>query len=193
MKYATLKIIAILSASMIVSPAWADSRTQVSGDTYYDNAKVLSASPIYTTVSVSTPRRECRQVPVAYSNPGHGGKSYKSATPMVLGGIVGAAIGNQFGHGTGKTVGTIAGGLLGGSIARDAQYRYGNQSRGHGYGHSKVRTTTQCETIEETHNEERVDGYQVKYRYNGRVYNTVTESDPGRNMRVRVSVIPAEY
>jgi len=190
MKYATFKILAILSAIVIVSPARASHPE--SADTYFDKAKVLSAVPIYTTVSVSTPRRECRQVPVKRYGKGHGGKHYKSATPIILGGVVGAAIGNQFGHGTGKTVGTIAGGILGGSVARDVQYRYGNQGhRGHGRGHQT--TVTQCETIDEYHNEERIDGYQVKYRYNGRIYQTRTETDPGKRMQVKVSVMPSEY
>jgi uncharacterized protein YcfJ len=190
MKYAAFKILAILSAIVVVSPARAAHSD--SSDTYYDKARVLAVDPIYTTVSVSTPRRECRQVPVANHGRGHGGKHYKSATPIIFGGVVGAAIGNQFGHGTGKTVGTIAGGILGGSVARDVQHRYGNHGqRGHGRGHQK--TVTQCETIDEYHNEERIDGYQVKYRYNGRVYHTRTETDPGKRMQVQVSVAPAEY
>ncbi len=192
MKYAAFKVLAILSAIVIVSPARA--ANYESSDTYYDKARVLSADPIYTTVSVSTPRRECRQVPVESYGRGHGGKHYKSATPIILGGVVGAAIGNQFGHGTGKTIGTIAGGILGGSVARDVQHRYGNhgyRGRGHGHGHQK--TVTQCEAIDEYHDEERIDGYRVKYRYNGRVYHTRTETDPGKRMRVQVSVAPAEY
>ena len=190
MKYATLKILAILSAIVIVSPAMAVHSD--SSDTYYDKARVLSADPIYTTVSISTPRRECRQVQVERYGKGHGGKHNKSATPIILGGVVGAAIGNQFGHGTGKTVGTIAGGILGGSVARDVQHRYGNQGyRGRGHGHQK--TMTQCETIDEYHDEERIDGYRVKYRYNGRVYHTRTETDPGKRMQVKVSVAPSEY
>ncbi len=191
MKYATLKILAIFSAIVIVSPARAD--TQESSDTYFDQAKVLSAVPVYRTVRVGTPRRECRQVPVTYSNRGHGGKSYKSATPIVLGSIVGAAIGNQFGRGKGKTVGTIAGGVLGGSVARDAQYRYGNRSHGYANGHAAASTTTRCNTYEDYRNEERIDGYSVKYRYNGRVYQTRTDTDPGKRMQVKVSVVPAEY
>jgi uncharacterized protein YcfJ len=190
MKYATLKIIAILSAIMIVSPASAGH--PANSDTYYDKAKVLSAIPLYKTVRVSEPHRECRQVPVVKYGNGRGGKHYKSATPIILGGVVGAAIGNQFGHGTGKTVGTIAGGILGGSVARDAQHRYGNNGyRGHGRRYET--TETQCDTYDVFHNEERIDGYQVKYRYNGRVYQTRTDTDPGKRMRVKVSVIPVEY
>jgi len=190
MKYAALKIIAILSAIVIVSPARA--AHSESSDTYYDRAKVLSAVPIYKTVSISTPHRECRQVPVVSYDKGYGGKHYKSATPIILGSVVGAAVGNQFGHGTGKTIGTIAGGILGGSVARDVQHRYGNNGY-KGRGHRYETTRTQCDTYDEYHDEDRIDGYRVKYRYNGRVYHTRTDTDPGKRMRVKVSVIPAEY
>lgn len=186
MKYATLKILAILSAIMIVSPARAGHA--VNGDTYYDKAKVISAVPVYKTVSVSTPRRECRQVPVV--SYGRGGGQYKSATPIVVGGIVGAAVGHQLGHGTGRTVGAIAGGVLDGSVARDIQHRYtvNNAAR-----NAYLQTMTQCDTYEDFHEEQMVDGYQVEYRYNSRGYHTVTENDPGKKMRVRVSVAPSEY
>jgi len=186
MKYATLKILAILSVIMIVSPARAGHA--VNGDTYYDKAKVVSAVPIYKTISVSIPRRECRQVPVvSYCR---GGGQYKSVTPIVVGGIVGAAVGHQFGHGTGRTVGAIAGGVLGGSVARDIQHRYivNNASR-----NSYPQTMTQCDACEDFHEEQVIDGYQVEYRYNNHVYHTVTENDPGKKMLVRVSVAPSEY
>lgn len=188
MKYATLKIIAIFAAILIVSPARAGHGD--SSDSYIDKAKVITAIPIYSTVRVSTPRRECREVPVTTYDR-HSGKQYKSVTPIIVGSVIGAAVGNQFGRGTGKTVGTIAGGVLGGSVARDIQHRYGN--RGQGVVHQKTYTTTQCETIEEFHDEERIDGYQVKYRYNGRVYQTRTDTDPGKRIPVRVSVRPVDY
>lgn len=186
MKYATLKILAILSAIMIVSPARAGH--SVNGDSYYDKAKVIPAVPIYKTISVSTPRRECRQVPVM--SYGRGGGQYKSATPIVVAGIVGAAVGHQFGHGTGRAVGAIAGGVLGGSVARDIQHCYivNNASR-----NSYPQTMTQCDDYDDFHEEQVVDGYQVEYRYNNRVYHTATENDPGKKMRVRVSVAPSEY
>ena len=148
--------------------------------------RLISAVPIYKIISVSTPRRECRKVPVVpYSR---GGAQYKSATPIVVGGIVGAAVGHQFGHGTGRTVGAIAGGVPGGSVARDIQHRYtvNNATR-----HAYPQTMTQCDTYEDFHEEQVIEGYQVEYRYNGRVYHTVTENDPGKKMRVRVSVAPS--
>ena len=41
------------------------------------------------------------------------------------------------------------------------------------------------------HQEERIDGYRVVYRYNGQKYATELPYDPGREIRVRVDVRPA--
>ncbi|MBZ0072180.1 MAG: glycine zipper 2TM domain-containing protein [Thiohalobacteraceae bacterium] len=48
---------------------------------------------------------------------------YRSATPMIVGGIIGGVLGNQVGKGRGKDVATVAGAILGGSIGRDTGYR----------------------------------------------------------------------
>ena len=46
-------------------------------------------------------------------------REYRSATPMIMGGIVGGVLGNQVGKGRGRDAATVAGVLLGGSIGRD--------------------------------------------------------------------------
>ena len=185
MTYATMKMLAIISAVMLVSPARADYSETLDGDSFYARAKVISVTPVYETVTVSTPREVCRNVPAGYKQERHYG-DYTSATPMIAGGILGAAVGNQFGRGTGKTVTTIAGGVLGGSIARDLQHRHKVSS---GYHHDR-RVLTRCESIEDFHTEERLDGYRVKYRYNGRIFSTRTETPPGKKIGIRVSVAP---
>lgn len=49
------------------------------------------------------------------------------------------------------------------------------------------------DTYEDIHDEEVIDCYQVKYRYNGCVYHTVTKNNPGRKIQVRVNVVPSQY
>lgn len=44
---------------------------------------------------------------------------YRSATPVILGGIIGGVVGNRMGKGRGRDIATVAGVLLGGSIGRD--------------------------------------------------------------------------
>jgi uncharacterized protein YcfJ len=49
---------------------------------------------------------------------------------------------------------------------------------------------THCHTVESSYSEERVVGYRVVYRYNGRTYETELPEDPGRSLRVQVDVRP---
>lgn len=151
------------------------------GNGTIEEARVLSAEPIYRTVQINDPVEECWQeqvrVPV---NSGH-----KSYTPTIIGAIVGAAVGNEFGSGRGRHAATAAGAVLGGSIGRDAQAR-------HSPRHTRVEYQQRCEVVDRYRTEQRIDGYDVTYRYNGQVMSTVTQNDPGRTMRVNVSVVPVE-
>jgi len=147
----------------------------------YDYARVTNVEPIYRTVRINTPRQECwDEQRVAY-NPG-----YQSGTPTIIGGLIGGAIGNQFGKGHGKDVATIAGALLGGSLARDSQ----NNNRAG--GHTDTRVETACRTVNEAHEEQRIDGYRVSYKYRGQFYTTRMNRDPGKRVRVQVQVRLAE-
>lgn len=147
---------------------------------YADYADVLRVQPILTTVRVSTPRQECREVPVARHRSGP-----RSYTPMILGGILGGVVGNQFGSGNGKKLMTAAGVVLGGSLGRDVARRH----RRH-YGRTIIET--QCQTEYDYHEEERVDGYLVEYSYQGRTYETRMDHDPGDRVRVKVDIRLAE-
>ncbi len=56
----------------------------------------------------------------SYSAPsGYSNHEYRSATPVILGGIIGGVIGSEMGKGRGKDAATAAGVILGGSIGRD--------------------------------------------------------------------------
>lgn len=154
---------------------------------YTDSAEVIDVQPIHTTVRVETPRRECWEEEVRYRDSGYyHGDSY---TPTILGGIVGGVAGHQFGKGDGNTLMTIAGALLGGSIGND-HARY-SRAYGRGGGYSTT-TETRCSTRTEYHEEERIDGYRVRYSYAGRVYTTRMGHHPGTRVRVNVNVTPAE-
>ena len=140
-------------------------------------APVVSSSPIYQTVRVNTPRQECWQEAVTVS-----GKS-NSDTPEILGAIVGAGVGRLFGSGRGQDAATVAGAILGGSIGSDLE----NKNSG-----SQVRYQQRCKTVNQYHDEERLQGYHVTYQFNGQLYTARTNHDPGDSIKVRVSVTPAE-
>ena len=149
----------------------------------YDYARVLSSEPIIRYVNVRTPVRECWQDVEYYSvdrrAPGTGAST-------LFGAIVGGVIGHQFGSGRGNDAATVAGTLIGAAVGNDAAQRH--------HGHQSVeysRPVQRCKTVVKHHEEERIDGYQVVYRYKGQKYATRMPYDPGRQIRVRVDVRPA--
>lgn len=142
-----------------------------------DRARVTHVEPLYRTVTVTTPERECWEEPRRYQ---HGHKSY---TGTIAGGIIGGVLGNQFGGGSGNTAMTIAGTLLGGSVGRDMSNRHQNVD----YGYEE-----HCRVVERQRREQRIDGYEVTYRYHGRTYTTLMDHHPGKFIPVDVHVEPRQ-
>lgn len=162
------------------------SASAMAGDRYhqdyrgYDNgdkARVTHVEPIYRTVMVTTPERECWEEPRRYD------RGHQSYTSTIAGGLIGGVIGNQFGGGSGKTAMTIAGTLLGGSVGRDI----GARDHHVDYGYEQ-----QCRVVERQHREQRLEGYEVSYRYHGKTYTTFMDHHPGKFIPVDVHVEPRQ-
>lgn len=155
---------------------------------FYDYAKVLDVEPIVSVIRVQTPQRECWEEQVVHRAPSRGYHAgAQSFTPAILGGILGGVVGNQFGHGSGKTALTVGGALLGASMGNDlARRRHG----AYGPGRSYTTTEEQCRVTNAYHEEERIDGYRVRYRYKGETFVTQLDHDPGPRLRVRVQLSP---
>ena len=182
-----VKNLARVAAPLLLVPAIAFSATTPSdtipSDTIYDRARVVSADPIYETVSYDVPVEQCREQQVRYSEPV---RTQGSVTGPILGAIIGGAIGNAVGHHkSNKQVGTIVGALLGGSIGADISRRHRAA-----VGPVSYRTEQVCEVLREVREEERLAGYNVSYVYAGTTYSTRMKRDPGDSVRVRVSVNP---
>ena len=97
---------------------------------------------------------------------------------------MGGGIGHQFGSGHGNDAATIAGALIGAGIGSNAPtYHTTRYSR----------PVRRCETRYQSHEEQRIDGYEVIYSYNGRKYATRTPYDPGKRIRIRVDVRPDPF
>jgi uncharacterized protein YcfJ len=176
----------------------------------YDTADVISAEPLTRQVRVSVPQRECytetRYVPVTdsgsygYDQFGNGrfgngrigryGNDAPAAGQMIMGGLIGAVIGHQIGNQESRKTGAIAGAIIGSAIGHEAAQR--SAARRADYGSTELRAVDaeRCETRTVERYEERVDGYRVSYRYNGRIYTTNMSHDPGSTLRVRVNVAP---
>ena len=108
------------------------------------------------------PQRQCWDEQVVHQAPRHGYYAgTRSFTPAILGGILGGVVGNQFGHGSGNTAMTVGGALLGASLGHDIARRR-HQAYGHG-GQTYTTTEERCRVTNVYHEEERIDGYRVRY------------------------------
>ena len=150
---------------------------------YQDTARVISATPFYRTVRVTEPSEQCWQessrgrtrAPNWLDEPTGG---------AVLGAVIGGVVGHQFGGGHGRDVATAGGALLGAGLGQRAEYQTApHRSPGAG-------DVTRCRTVHHTYHEQRIAGYDVSYRYHGRVYHTRTDEHPGDRIPVHISVSP---
>lgn len=156
--------------------------SQVAAETTYETAPVVESRAIYEIVEVSTPQEQCWEEETAVDRyPSRHG----SNTPVLVSTILGGAIGNAVGHNkSNQRVGAVLGAMLGHSIGRDIMRRNERPAT------REYQTIQRCETVYEQHEEERLVGYQVTYLYNGEERSVRTSSDPGEEIRVRVSVDP---
>lgn len=183
----TMSSLAIASLVLVVGPANASGNAYSYGHgrVVHDYARVLSVEPVIRYVTVTTPVKECWDDVQTYSTrhyaPGKAGKT-------LFGAILGGVIGHQFGSGRGNDAATIAGALIGAGIGSNTA---SNAPTYHTTHYS--RPIRRCETSYQSHEEQRIDGYEVIYSYNGRKYATRTPYDPGKRIRIRVDVRPAPF
>lgn len=137
-------------------------------------ADVTHVEAVYEEIAYDKPREHCWEETVHHEQRG------QAAAPL-LGAILGGVIGHQVGHGSSnKKVGTFVGAGLGAAIGTQA-------ARGERHYHVEHR----CETVYDTHWRKELVGYEVTYRYHGIEYQTRLPNDPGKRLRVNVSVTPA--
>jgi uncharacterized protein YcfJ len=132
---------------------------------------------------VAQTRNVCEQVPatVQVQVPDQAqSSSTPNATGMVLGALAGGLVGHQIGNGSGNTAATLAGAAggayLGNQIANSHQ-----QPNQPGY-HTETKQVmgTSCHPVTDNV----PSGYEVTYRYAGKLYTTNLPYDPGSTVRV---------
>lgn len=144
------------------------------GQTRYDYARVVDVKPLIRTVRVEIPVRECYETPAEVRRE----PRRASVGRTIAGGIIGGVIGSQFGGGSGRDAMTVLGTVIGAASASDKEREY------------EVPPQRYCETRYEYEERDRVEGFRVTYVYDGETYTTRTSSDPGDEIRVRVSLQP---
>ena len=169
MKQRTLRSALLGTFAAVAMPVAAQSYSSepASSASYPAQARVVSAVPIREMASV--PRQEC------YTDHEQGGGN--RAAGAVIGGIAGGLIGHQFGSGSGNTAATIAGALGGAAVGNEVARR-----------NDDPRTVERCRTVSDA--AERVIGYDVVYRFQGREFATRLPYDPGPELPVNVTVAP---
>jgi uncharacterized protein YcfJ len=149
----------------------------------FEYAQVIRVTPVYREIKTSVPVKDCWQEPVTRRQVvSHGSHS---AGGTLAGGLIGGIIGHQFGNGSGRKLATAVGTIVGAQIGHDAT---------RGSHASTDRSYTSYESVCEVQNqvsyEEVLDSYRVTYRYKGKRYQTQMPYDPGKQLRLRVSVEP---
>ncbi|MFK7864751.1 MAG: glycine zipper 2TM domain-containing protein [Pseudohongiellaceae bacterium] len=151
-------------------------------DTSYEYADVLASTPIYRIVEIEEPREQCWEEEVVVEQRS---RRQASTTPVIVSTILGGAIGNAVGNNrSSQRVGAVVGAVLGHSVGRDIVRNRGGRNQQY------VETVERCDTVYEQVQEERLVGYQVTYLYQGEERTVRADSDPGEQIRVRISVEP---
>jgi uncharacterized protein YcfJ len=153
----------------------------------YDTAEVVSAEPIYRTVRIETPRRECWDERVTYTEDRDDGYWMNNGTAGgLIGAIAGGVVGHQFGSGRGKKAATALGAVIGAGVGQ----RVAVQNSRPRATYERTGYEERCQTVTDYRTEQRVEAYDVEYRYGGRIYNTTMPYDPGNRIPVDVNVRP---
>ncbi len=181
MRKKTTLLLSLLTAGLLTGTAVADRLHHRESDSFTDTAKVISVTPIYRSVTSSRPKRECWEEEVFYSeNDGHD----DTALRMIVGGAIGGALGHNIGRHSDTA--KIAGAVIGSAIGYDTAQRH--------RGRHKLRRGVEerCQTVYEKVSRETLDGYRVTYRYRGKTFTTITDEDPGRHLRIRITLTPLD-
>lgn len=165
-------LVSALMAASLSLPAMAN-------DQDYDTARVISVTP--QVERVNTPQQSCQTeyVRESYTN-------QRSPAGAIIGGIAGGLLGSTIGRGNGRiagaAVGAGVGAVVGDHLGNNQTTTYTN------------RPIERCVSVDNWQTVNR--GYLVTYRYNGRDYQTVTDTAPGDTIRVNVAVnagAPVQY
>lgn len=199
----------ILTGTTTVASAANDYR--VATERFTEYAQVVDVQPVYREVRSREPRQECwteqQQVIVGYEQierrphyRSHESQRSSSSGNAIVGGLIGGVIGNQLGRGhssQSRTGATVAGAIIGGAIGNETAGQVSRHRRQEPTRHLESRpiyetqSVQRCKRVVDSHPEQRLQHYNVTYRYKGREFVTQLPRDPGSRIELQVSVAPA--
>ena len=153
--------------------AWDKNKHRSQYDRNAEYARVVDVDPIVRRVRVSVPEQDCWTEEEAVRS----GPARSEVRGTLIGGLIGAAVGHQVGrHQNVGPVAIVGGSLIGAAIGNGVGSSKAER-RGE-YVPVRYRDVERCEVNYRESWEERIDGYDVTYVYNGRKYSTVMPYDP---------------
>lgn len=167
--------VSILSASLLVGINSAQAAHP--GDDLLVRARVISSNPIYE--SVNSPRKECWTESTGYESRGYRGNN---TTGSIIGAVAGGLLGSTVGKGNGKVAAAAVGAATGAVVG-------GRWNNGR-YGDDRPEEVERCRTTDNYR--QVVNGYDVRYRFQGREFNTRLPYDPGEWVTLKVNFTVAE-
>ena len=135
---------------------------------FVDTAQVVGVEPIYSQQS----RQECHMESDGGYQDQQQGRGYGGA---VVGAVAGGIVGNQIGGGNGKTAATALGAVLGALT--------GDRVQNDGAGQQQARRVCTNQPVQS------INGYRVRYNYQGREGMTAMRQQPGETIQVGVTAI----
>ena len=185
MKTTTRNIMITSLATMLVAMPLAQAshndhaNSTVDFDNFIVKARVVSATPIFKYVTINTPTERCYKERVTHTDYNDGNRSGR----MLLGGLIGGVIGNNLGHGKSRKARAVVGALVGSQIGSSIADKHAYTKQHSGY-------QQRCEVQNVSETRKRIDGYNVSYKFRGRVFTTTMPYDPGHKIKLRVNVSP---
>lgn len=134
-------------------------------------AEVISSTPIKQ--SFTTPREVCEDVQVTRTREV---KDENRIAGTAIGAVAGGLLGNQIGGGKGKKLATVAGAAAGGYAGNQVQK---NMQEGDTY----TTTEKRCKTVNDK--QEKITGYDVKYRIGEKEGQVTMDHDPGKQIPLK--------
>jgi uncharacterized protein YcfJ len=134
-------------------------------------ADVVAVKDVVETVI--TPREKCEDVQVQHQAPV---KDQHRIAGTVVGGVAGGLLGSTIGGGSGKKIATVAGVAAGGYAGNQVQKSMQEKD-------VVTKTEHRCRTVNEK--SQKVVGYTVTYRLDGKVGVTRMSSKPGAQLPVK--------
>lgn len=142
------------------------------------SGEIVAVKPLYKTITVSEPVRECREVVVQDQ------QANDSVGGMLIGGIAGGIIGNQVGKGDGNKIATAIGAVVGSQVGRNMAESNTHAPSSH--------TETQCTQSSRSTQQRVISGY--RYEYSTTYGNGFATADRlvsvGQTIRVRIAMKP---